>query len=303
MGRDSKIDSQQKAIASESLDVRSRSIRVRNQGAASTESVFMRMLAKARTSPGTDSPALTGTPTAPTASPDTNTSQVATTAFVLAQAGSSTPEADSGSGAAGTSLRYSREDHVHPVEIVWDDIQGPAYAAQFGLSAPTIEAYRDTPARLIFYRHDQDDAQTFTYQLPHRWIRDTEVRAHIHYIPMVTPASNEVVRLRYTYSWAHPDGELPAMSSWTQSTVDITVPSSGADTFNKKITTLFTNTPSGSKESSMLVLHLERLGSSSGSDTYTTGKASGTAQANFCVMSVDLHFQTNKDGTTNPIPS
>lgn len=37
------------------------------------------------------SPALTGTPTAPTAAPGTNTVQVATTAFVLANAGSSSP--------------------------------------------------------------------------------------------------------------------------------------------------------------------------------------------------------------------
>jgi hypothetical protein len=35
------------------------------------------------------SPALTGTPTAPTADPGTNTTQVATTAFVMANAPSS----------------------------------------------------------------------------------------------------------------------------------------------------------------------------------------------------------------------
>jgi hypothetical protein len=59
------------------------------------------------------SPALSGTPTAPTAAIDTNTTQVATTAFVLAQASGANPLA-LGSVAQGTSNRYSRQDHVHP---------------------------------------------------------------------------------------------------------------------------------------------------------------------------------------------
>jgi hypothetical protein len=59
------------------------------------------------------SPTFTGTPAAPTAAVDTNTTQIATTAFVVAQAGTATPIIE-GTGAAGTSLRYAREDHVHP---------------------------------------------------------------------------------------------------------------------------------------------------------------------------------------------
>ncbi len=58
------------------------------------------------------SPALTGTPTAPTAAVDTNTTQVATTAMVLAQAASATPVMD-GVAAVGTSTRFARGDHVH----------------------------------------------------------------------------------------------------------------------------------------------------------------------------------------------
>jgi lysophospholipase L1-like esterase len=58
------------------------------------------------------SPALTGTPTAPNAAVDTNTTQIATTAFVLGQATSSTPAA-LGTAAVGTSTRYARGDHVH----------------------------------------------------------------------------------------------------------------------------------------------------------------------------------------------
>lgn len=62
------------------------------------------------------SPVLTGTPTTPTAAVDTNTQQIASTAFVLAQAsasGDGNPAMD-GSAARGTSTHYARSDHVHP---------------------------------------------------------------------------------------------------------------------------------------------------------------------------------------------
>ena len=60
------------------------------------------------------SPALTGTPSSTTAAVDTNTTQVATTAFVLSQAAAATPLSDALVAAVGTSTRYARADHVHP---------------------------------------------------------------------------------------------------------------------------------------------------------------------------------------------
>jgi hypothetical protein len=61
------------------------------------------------------SPSLTGTPLSTTAAVDTNTTQIATTAFVVGQAGSATPLVN-GTAAVGTSLRYARQDHVHPTD-------------------------------------------------------------------------------------------------------------------------------------------------------------------------------------------
>lgn len=58
---------------------------------------------------------LAGVPTAPTAAADTNTTQLATTAFVLGQASSAAPSM-AGAAAAGTSSKFSRSDHVHPVD-------------------------------------------------------------------------------------------------------------------------------------------------------------------------------------------
>jgi len=60
-----------------------------------------------------ESPEFTGTPTALTASADTNTTRLATTAYVIGQASSTNPT-ELGTVAVGTSLRYARADHVHP---------------------------------------------------------------------------------------------------------------------------------------------------------------------------------------------
>ena len=59
------------------------------------------------------SPTLAGIPLSTTASADTNTTQIATTAFVIGQASSVSP-AMNGAATVGTSLRYARADHVHP---------------------------------------------------------------------------------------------------------------------------------------------------------------------------------------------
>jgi hypothetical protein len=71
------------------------------------------------------SPAFSGTPTVPTAAADTNTTQVASTAYVLGQASSTSPVM-SGTAAVGTSLRYARADHVHPVNTSLAPLASPA---------------------------------------------------------------------------------------------------------------------------------------------------------------------------------
>lgn len=66
------------------------------------------------------SPALTGNPTAPTPAPGDNDTSVATTAFVTAAVATAVPAPATatpiveGVAAVGTSLKYAREDHVHP---------------------------------------------------------------------------------------------------------------------------------------------------------------------------------------------
>lgn len=87
------------------------------------------------------SPAFTGTPTAPTATVDTNSTRIATTAFVLGQAASASPAMD-GSAAAGASTRYARADHVHPSDTSRAPLASPAFTGT--PTAPTAAAGDDS---------------------------------------------------------------------------------------------------------------------------------------------------------------
>jgi hypothetical protein len=84
------------------------------------------------------SPTFTGTPAAPTAAIDTNTTQLASTAFVLGQAASATPLID-GTAAAGTSTRFARSDHVHPTDTTRAPLASPTFigTVTFPLEATT----------------------------------------------------------------------------------------------------------------------------------------------------------------------
>ncbi|MBK7962069.1 MAG: hypothetical protein IPK04_13250 [Bdellovibrionales bacterium] len=77
------------------------------------------------------SPTFTGAPLAPTAAADTNTTQIATTAFVLGQAASVAPGMD-GTQAVGTSNRYARQDHVHPTDTSRAPAAGSASITTLG---------------------------------------------------------------------------------------------------------------------------------------------------------------------------
>jgi hypothetical protein len=72
------------------------------------------------------SPSLTGTPLSTTAAADTNTTQIATTAYVVGQASATSPAA-LGTATVGTSLKYARADHVHPTAFAaTSDVNGPS---------------------------------------------------------------------------------------------------------------------------------------------------------------------------------
>lgn len=87
------------------------------------------------------SPSLTGIPLATTAAVNTNTTQIATTAFVLNQAGTTTPLIN-GSAAVGTSLLYARQDHIHPTDTTRAALASPTFTGT--PAAPTASTGTNT---------------------------------------------------------------------------------------------------------------------------------------------------------------
>lgn len=91
-------------------------------------------------------PTFTGTPAAPTASADTDSTQIATTAFVLGQASSSTPAAN-GTAATGTSKKYARADHVHPTDTTLAPKASPTFTGTVTVAANGI-AFSDSTTQV-----------------------------------------------------------------------------------------------------------------------------------------------------------
>ena len=87
-------------------------------------------------SPGTSTTTIVGTAIAQTVAVDTNNTNVATTAFVVGQAGSATPLVD-GTAAVGTSLRYARQDHVHGTDTTRAPLASPTFTGTPSLPTGT----------------------------------------------------------------------------------------------------------------------------------------------------------------------
>jgi hypothetical protein len=83
------------------------------------------------------SPTLTGTPLSTTAAANTNTTQIATTAFVVGQA-ATVAALVNGTAAVGTSLLYARQDHVHPSDTTRAPLVSPTFTGT--PAAPTAGA-------------------------------------------------------------------------------------------------------------------------------------------------------------------
>jgi hypothetical protein len=91
------------------------------------------------------SPALTGTPTAPTPAVSTNTTQLATTAYVVGQAATVAPLMNS-AAAIGASLLYARQDHVHASDTSRAPLASPAFTGT--PTAPTVTPGSDSTTKI-----------------------------------------------------------------------------------------------------------------------------------------------------------
>lgn len=192
-----------------------------------------------------------------------------------------------------------REYHEAPFDRRWTDL----YAFMDNGTGPsqlTYEGYRDTGFFMRFFRHNQDDAIFMRYQMPHGWDPTTAVYPHMHLIPM--GSGTGTVKMNFIYSWTLVNGsQLPASSGWV--TGSVTGSYTAADQYVQKVIGFGAiQPPTGSVESAVLVVKVERPGASDADDTYTTSKDHGTASANVGALFFDLHYQQIKAGTVSQHP-
>ena len=167
-----------------------------------------------------------------------------------------------------------------------------------GVAALTLDAFRDTSFNMYCMRYDQADELQIKIQFPHDWKPNTEVRPHLHCVPLADPVSTQTVALSGSYAWAHHLAVIPAATGWTPFTSTLDV--APGDVNKSLIMSLFNSTPTGSKESSILLI---RLVMATATTTYKTNKVGGTGQANLGILFLDGHYQRNKLGTLPEVPT
>ena len=177
----------------------------------------------------------------------------------------------------------------------WDDLMG---APDVGnrVNALTNEVFRDTPIRLLYFRHDQDDSLHYVYQLPHKWRTTTAVHPHLHVMPMSDPVANQVAFFEGQYAWAPIGfGPVPADAGWTDFSASLTI--APGDIYEHMLVELGEfNAPANPTASTCFFLYVQRSGTDP-ADTYTTNKVGGTPAANLALMSSDLHYRASRFGT------
>lgn len=87
------------------------------------------------------SPTFTGTPASVTAAVDTNTTEIATTAWVLAQTSATVPVID-GTASVGSGTRFALSNHVHPTDTSRSALASPTFTGT--PAAPTATAGTNT---------------------------------------------------------------------------------------------------------------------------------------------------------------
>jgi hypothetical protein len=104
-------------------------------------------------------------PNAPTAAVDTNTTQVATTAFVIGQAsaaGDGNP-AMNGTAARGTSTHYARADHVHPTDTSRAPLASPALTGTPTAPTPATSDNSTKIATTAFVKNQNSASLAMAY--------------------------------------------------------------------------------------------------------------------------------------------
>jgi hypothetical protein len=133
-----------------------------------------------------NAPTFTGIPAAATAAVDTNTTQLATTAFVLAQAGAANPVMN-GVVAVGTSTRFSRQDHVHPSDTSKANLASPTFTGVPAAPTAAVDTNTTQVATTAFVLAQAASAATTALGVSAVGTSTRFSRAdHVHAMPVIS---------------------------------------------------------------------------------------------------------------------
>lgn len=177
---------------------------------------------------------------------------------------------------------------ITPSDFGWDD-ESNGVLQGVGAAALAQEAYRDTPASLPFFQHNQRDSLTYLYQFKHVR-RGGTAHVHLHAVPMAGTSGTAVFDVWWV--WCGVRDTLPALSGWSTTRVSSYI-QAASQYVQVPIPLVSTAKPATAKPSDGLVVHLAY----STAGTYTSNKDHGTPQANLALLYSDAHRQMSRGGS------
>jgi hypothetical protein len=190
-------------------------------------------------------------------------------------------------------------DYIGGPATLWTDaVTAPAAGAgAFDLTSDPWPSDTD-PIHLLCFEHSAVQIIGFHTQMPHGWKPESEVRPHVHFVPLADPVATQSARFIIYYAWAPINGS--ALTGQANETVDVTI-EPGDLNKHRIIGFSMLTPPAGSHESIILSWAVARAGTDP-ADTYTTDKAYGTVEANIGLLSFDVHYQLEKEGSISEFP-
>ena len=183
-----------------------------------------------------------------------------------------------GNAASNVTIDKTKGVRLNGIEA-WDDLRFPVNAVIINplTSKPdTITFIGNT--RVLGFDNTASESVTFSAQMPHSWLQESEVEAHVHWAPTDDSAGN--VRWVFEYTWANIGSTFPALATFGGT--------SAAASQNAHIyADLGELNSSGKTVSSMMMCRLIRDVAASG-DTYAADAA---------LLEVDFHYRLDGFGS------
>ena len=172
--------------------------------------------------------------------------------------------------------------------VAWDDLRFPVNGINPAgtASPPTVDD--TTFAGSLLFAHNAENIVAGIAQMPHAWLRGSEIHPHVHWSKSTSAAGGVV--WEFAYSIADVGGTFGAYSDWAAATDR--VPDS--DTAHKHALSSFPAIDmSAFKESTCIAWKVRRNPDATADDYGAAAR----------LWEFDIHYQVAKFGTVNEIPS